>query len=77
MILLLLAGPTALLSLVIWIVVALIIMGVLFWAVNKLSAAFGIPDPIRTVVIVLLVLVCLVVIVSMVFGGGGELPSLR
>lgn len=73
--LLLLAAPTALLSLVIWIVVALIIMGVLFWAVNKLSAAFGIPEPIKTVIIVILVIVCLVFIVSLLFGGG--VPSLR
>lgn len=75
MVLLLAAGTAGLLTLVIWIVVVLIIMGVLFWAVNKLSAAFGIPDPIKTVIIVILVIVCLVFIVSLLLGGG--MPELR
>lgn len=46
------------------ILIALIIIGVVFWAATKLIAAFQIPEPIGTVIIVLLVVVCLVFLVS-------------
>lgn len=40
--------------------IVLIIIGVLFWAVRALSAAFGIPQPIVTVIYVLLVVFVLI-----------------
>ena len=37
--------------------VVLIIIGLLFWAVRAIAAAFGVPAPIVTVIYVLLVLI--------------------
>jgi hypothetical protein len=44
--------------------VLIVVIGVAFWAVKALSAAFGIPEPIRTVIIVLLVIVALVIVLQ-------------
>lgn len=41
------------------ILLALIVIGVLFWAVRALSGAFGIPAPIVVVIQVILVILCL------------------
>lgn len=73
--LLLAASPLALLWLVIYVVVALIVLGLLYWAANKIMTAFGVGDPIRTVVIVLLVIIVVIFILYALFGGG--VPSLR
>lgn len=40
--------------------VVIIIFGAIYWAATRLMAAFGIGDPIHTVVVVLLVLIALV-----------------
>lgn len=56
------------------VVVALLIFCVVLWAARALMAAFGIGDPIATVVYVLLVLVLLVWLWQ---GIGGGLGSLR
>ena len=67
---LLLALPaTGLLGLLIYLVVVLIVAGLLFWAVNKLSAAFGIPEPVKTVVVVALVIIVVVGILYALLGG--------
>lgn len=73
---LLLAAPaiSGLLLLVIYVVVFLVIIGLLFWAVTRLGAAFGIPEPIKTVVIVALVIVCVIAALYFLLGG---LPPLR
>lgn len=63
------ASPIALAWFLIYIVVFLIIAGLVFWAINKLSAAFGIPEPIRTVIIVLLVIVIIIGLLYMILGG--------
>jgi len=55
------------------ILIVLIIIGVVFWAARALIGAFGIPDPIATVVYVILVLLALVWILNQ-FGYG---PALR
>ena len=58
----------------------LIVIGIVLWAARAIMAAFGIGDPIATVVYVLLVLVALVVILQYfgIFGGGPGLgPRLR
>jgi len=52
--------------------ILLIVIGVVFWASKKIMAAFGIGEPINTVVIVLLVIVCLVAVLNF-FGYGGPL----
>lgn len=67
MTLLLFALPS-LITLLIYLVVFLIVAGLVFWAVNKLSAAFGIPEPIRTVVIVVLVIIFVVVLLYFLLG---------
>lgn len=68
-------APVGLLTLLIYVVVILIIMGLLWWAVNKLSAAFGIPEPIKSVIIVALVIICVIFVLYALLGGG--VPSLR
>jgi hypothetical protein len=52
--------------------VALIVVGVVFWAVRALAGAFAIPAPIVTVIYVLLVVVALIWILSAcgLIGGG-------
>ena len=45
-------------------VVFLIVIGVVIWAAQRLMAAFGIGDPIATVIYVLLVLVLLVFVLQ-------------
>lgn len=41
------------------ILIAILILCVVVWAARALMAAFGVGDPIRTVVMVLLVILCL------------------
>lgn len=67
----LLLAPLAssdLLSLLLALLVLLIIAGLIFWAVNKLSAAFGIPVPIVAVVQVGLVIILVLLFLGMLFG---------
>lgn len=45
-------------------IVLLIVIGVLFWAARSLTAAFGIGEPIRTVILVLLTVVALVIVLN-------------
>jgi hypothetical protein len=54
--------------------VALIIIGLLFWAVNAILRAFGVGDPIATLVRVVLVVLIVLWLVSTVFGVG---PAIR
>lgn len=63
--LLALAAPAigGLLMLLVYIVIFLIVVGLLFWCINRLSAAFGIPEPIRTVIIVLFVIIVIIALV--------------
>jgi hypothetical protein len=58
------------------ILIFLIIIGVVFWAARALMAAFGIGDPIATVVYVLLVVVVIVALLQ-ALGGSGGLPALH
>lgn len=55
-------------------VVFLIIIGLIFWAVNALSGAFGIPSPIVIVIQVILVLIVIVYLLQMIGAIG---PVLR
>ncbi len=61
---------------IIGLLIFLIIIGVLFWAVRALSAAFGIPQPIQTVIVVLLVVIVIIYLLQAI-GGSGSLPTLR
>ena len=45
-------------------VVAILVVAVLYWAVTRLLVAFGVPEPIRTVVLVLFVLAALLWLVG-------------
>ena len=54
--------------------VLLIIIGVIFWAARALIAAFKIPEPIGTVIIVLLVIISLIMVLNQ-FGVG--IPGIR
>lgn len=49
-------------------VLSLVILFVLIWAIQTLSGAFGVPQPISLTIIVLLVLLFVIRIVQM-FGG--------
>jgi hypothetical protein len=56
--------------------VLLIIVGVLFWAVSQLSAAFAIPPPIVVVIQVLLVVIVVLYLLQ-AFGLWAGGPTLR
>jgi cytosine/uracil/thiamine/allantoin permease len=58
------------------IVLAIIIVFALIWAVQTLAGSFGIPDPIRGVILVLIVLVFIIWLVG-ALGGGHSLGQLR
>jgi hypothetical protein len=51
--------------------VALLILCIVYWAATQLMAAFGVGDPIRTVVLVILVLIALVWLLGFV----GVMPA--
>lgn len=57
----------------IMLLVALIVLGLIYWAAIKIMAAFGIGEPIHTLVIVLIV----VVGVLYVLGVFGLIPGFR
>jgi hypothetical protein len=59
--------------------IVLLIFCVVIWAARALMAAFGIGDPIATVVYVILVLIMLLWIVQSLglLAGGSALPGLR
>ena len=67
-ILFLAASPMALLTLLIYLIVFLVIAGLLFWAVRALCGAFGIPQPIQTVITVVLVVICVVALLYFLLG---------
>jgi fatty-acid desaturase len=70
----LLLAPLAaggLITLLVWLIVVLVIAGLIFWCVNRLSAAFGIPEPVRTVIIVALVVI---VVVGVLYALTGAIP---
>lgn len=52
-------------------VVFLIIIGLAFWAVNTLSATFGIPAPIVTVINVILVILIIIYLLGLIGYGPG------
>lgn len=58
------------------VLILIVVVGVVLWAARKLIGAFGIGDPLATVIYVLLVLALLVVVLS-TFGYGGTLFSSR
>ncbi len=55
------------LDLLLTLVVVLIIGGLLFWAVNKLSGAFGLPPPVVAVIQVVLVIVFVLLVLGLLF----------
>ena len=75
--LILLALPPleGLLGLLIYLIVFLVIAGLIFWCVQKLSAAFGIPEPIKTVIVVARVVIFVISLLYFLIGGG--FPQLK
>ncbi len=67
-ILLLAASPMAMLTLLIYLIVFLIVAGLIFWAVRALCGAFGIPQPIQTVITVVLVVICVIALLYFLLG---------
>lgn len=61
---------------IIALLIALIVVGLLWWAINALLGAFGIGNPIATVVKVLFVVIVVLWLVS-ALGYGTGLPGLR
>lgn len=53
--------------------VLVLIICVVFWAATRLMAAFGVGEPLHTVVIVVLVILCLYLLASQL----GLAPNLR
>ena len=62
---------TTMLSMVLMIFLFIILVGLAYWGANALLNAFGVGDPIRTVIIVGLVILLVVIFLSMFFGGSG------
>lgn len=68
--LLLIAPPlTGLLGLLIYLVVFLVVAGLIFWCVQRLSAAFGIPEPVKSVIIVAVVIIFVISLLYFLVGG--------
>lgn len=61
---------------IVGLLVALILIGLLFWGVRAISAAFSIPPPIVTVIYVVLVIIVVVALLQ-AFGGLSGGPILR
>lgn len=59
------------------ILILIIVVGTVLWAARALLGAFGIGDPIRTVVYVLLVLLLLAVVLNWFGFGGGLIGGSR
>jgi hypothetical protein len=58
--------------------VALILIGLLFWGVRTISAAFAIPPPVTTVIYVLLVIVVIFWLLQSIGGiSGGPVIQLK
>lgn len=66
-------------NLLVTLIVLLILVGLVFWAVKRLGAAFEIPAPVLTVIQVAIVVIVVLALVAMLFGGGSSfsLPTLR
>lgn len=56
--------------------VTLLLFCLAIWTARTLLAAFSIPEPIPTVILVVIVIVAVLYLVQM-FGGGSYLPRLR
>lgn len=59
----------ALLSLILTIVVIIILIGLVFWAVRRLSGAFGIPAPLQASIEVVLVVILVIALLALLVGG--------
>lgn len=67
-----------LVSLLVTIIIVILVVGVVLWVTQKLLAAFGIGDPIATVIYVIVVLIALLFVLQS-FGilNGGSVLHLR
>jgi len=60
-------------SLIVSILLFLLVAGIVWWVATRLIAAFGIPEPLATVVMVVIILLLLVAFLDMtgILGGSG------
>jgi len=60
-------------SLIIGIIVFVLVAGVLWWVINALIGAFGIPQPLATIIQVVVILILLLAFLNYagLFGSGG------
>lgn len=68
---LLLSSPLTLFAPLLWALLFLLVFCLIYWGVNKILAAFGVGDPIRTVVIVALVIIGVLALVYYLAGSYG------
>jgi hypothetical protein len=67
----------------IYLIVAVIILGVVWWAVQQLLPLIPLGEPFRTILRVLIVLLTVLIVIWVIFqvlgiaGLGGHIPSLR
>jgi hypothetical protein len=54
--------------------VAVVILGLIYWAVHRLAGAFGLPAPVVVIIDVVLVIIFVLYLLQMLTGSG---PSLR
>jgi hypothetical protein len=59
----------------IWLFVAVVVIGVLFWAANRILAVIPIEEPFRTIAYVLLVLIAVAVAVTILIQIVGAIPG--
>jgi len=59
-------------SLIIWILIFILVAGIAWWAITRLIAAFGIPDPLSTIIQVVVILILLLAFLGQVGVFGGD-----
>ena len=59
----------------IWLFVVIVIIGVLFWAANRILAVIPIEEPFRTIAYVLLVLIAVAIAVTVLIQIVGAIPG--
>lgn len=58
-----------LVSLLVWLLILVIVLGLIWWAVTNLAGAFGLPGQIVTLLQVAMVVLFVILLLSTLFGG--------
>jgi hypothetical protein len=67
----------SLITALVWIIVTLIVVGVIFWAVQTLLPLIPLPEPFRRIIYVLLVVIMVLVVVYVILQLLGVAGSMR